>query len=101
MGGKLLECRLVGHLEDGNSAIPALIPFGPILELESALLFVRVPFAALPGAVPDALRDELLTATEERLGELLCFTTAADEVEIESVDAVELVDAAPRGSLWF
>lgn len=100
MGGTLLECRLVGHLEDGNPAIPTLIPFDPILELESALLFVRVPFAALSGAVPDALRDELLTATEERLGELLCFTTAADEVEIGIVDAVEMVDAAPRGSLW-
>lgn len=97
----MLECRLVGHLEDGNSAIPALIPFGPILELQSPLLFVRVPLAALSGAVPDALQDELLTATEERLAELLCFTTAADEVEIGSVDAVEPVDAAPRGSLWF
>ena len=33
------------------------------------------------------------------MGELLCFTTAADEVEIRSVDAAELVDAAPRGIL--
>ncbi len=80
--------------------MPALIPFGMILEVEDPPLILTVPLMALPREALEVLLDALLALTMEGLAERSGSAIATDGVDVGAVDGLEL-DGAASGALWW
>ncbi len=80
--------------------MPALIPFGVILEVEDPPLILIVPLTALPGEALEVLLDALLAGTMEGVVERSGSAFATDGVDVGADDGLE-PDGAASGALWW
>ena len=80
--------------------MPALIPFGVILEVEDPPLTLMLPLTALPGEALEVLLDALPALTMVGLADRSGSAIATDGIDVGAVDGLEL-DGAASGALWW